>query len=261
MSGGSLPGLDLRRPGARCAPAAGSAVADSRSTRCAGSRARIRARCCSRTAARTRSSRGRRWSPCRRRLRTDRWSRWYPAGHELNAQVYRDQLAFLAKKLPIDGPQVPGTPEPARRSLYTRRVAEARRERKVVTVLFADLVGFTSRAEQLDPEDVAARARPLPRARPQRARALRRHGREVHRRRGDGALRRADRARGRPRAGGPRRAARSASGRRGQGVEVRIGVNTGEALVTRRRAARGRRDDGRRRRREHGRAAPVGGAA
>ena len=27
-------------------------------------------------------------------------------------------------------------------------------ERKVVTVLFADLVGFTGRAEQLDPEDV-----------------------------------------------------------------------------------------------------------
>ena len=35
--------------------------------------------------------------------------------------------------------------------------AERRREeRKVVTVLFADLVGFTSRAEQLDPEDVRA---------------------------------------------------------------------------------------------------------
>src|SRR6266496_5982181 len=34
--------------------------------------------------------------------------------------------------------------------------ARAREERKVVTVLFADLVGFTSRAEQLDPEDVRA---------------------------------------------------------------------------------------------------------
>src|SRR5437868_4568318 len=31
-----------------------------------------------------------------------------------------------------------------------------REERKIVTVLFADLVGFTSRAEQLDPEDVRA---------------------------------------------------------------------------------------------------------
>ena len=34
--------------------------------------------------------------------------------------------------------------------------APAREERKVVTVLFADLVGFTARAEQLDPEDVRA---------------------------------------------------------------------------------------------------------
>ena len=34
--------------------------------------------------------------------------------------------------------------------------ASAREERKVVTVLFADLVGFTSRAEQMDPEDVRA---------------------------------------------------------------------------------------------------------
>jgi class 3 adenylate cyclase len=32
----------------------------------------------------------------------------------------------------------------------------AREERKIVTVLFVDLVGFTARAEQLDPEDVRA---------------------------------------------------------------------------------------------------------
>src|SRR5213076_1087621 len=37
---------------------------------------------------------------------------------------------------------------------------ETRKERKVVTVLFADLVGFTSRAESLDPEDVEAILRP-----------------------------------------------------------------------------------------------------
>src|SRR5438309_12010447 len=35
-----------------------------------------------------------------------------------------------------------------------------RKERKVVTVWFADLVGFTSRAELLDPEDVEAILRP-----------------------------------------------------------------------------------------------------
>jgi class 3 adenylate cyclase len=33
-------------------------------------------------------------------------------------------------------------------------------ERKVVTVLFADLVGFTSRAESMDPEEVRALLRP-----------------------------------------------------------------------------------------------------
>jgi len=35
-------------------------------------------------------------------------------------------------------------------------MVDRRRERKVVTVLFADLVGFTARAEELDPEDVEA---------------------------------------------------------------------------------------------------------
>src|SRR6266581_5229772 len=33
---------------------------------------------------------------------------------------------------------------------------DPREERKFVTVLFADLVGFTSRAERMDPEDVRA---------------------------------------------------------------------------------------------------------
>ena len=32
----------------------------------------------------------------------------------------------------------------------------AREERKILTVLFADLVGFTARSERLDPEDVRA---------------------------------------------------------------------------------------------------------
>ena len=35
-----------------------------------------------------------------------------------------------------------------------------RRERKVVTVVFCDLVGFTQRAESMDPEDVDALLRP-----------------------------------------------------------------------------------------------------
>jgi class 3 adenylate cyclase len=37
-------------------------------------------------------------------------------------------------------------------------MAEPRRERKVVTILFCDLVSFTSRAESMDPEDVLHRA-------------------------------------------------------------------------------------------------------
>ncbi|MGZ4357052.1 MAG: zinc-ribbon domain-containing protein, partial [Gaiellaceae bacterium] len=36
----------------------------------------------------------------------------------------------------------------------TEATRVARAERKIVTVLFADLVGFTGRAERLDPEDV-----------------------------------------------------------------------------------------------------------
>src|SRR6266496_6377796 len=40
-------------------------------------------------------------------------------------------------------------------------MAESRRERKVVTVLFADLVGSTARAEGLDPEDVEAMLSPF----------------------------------------------------------------------------------------------------
>ena len=38
--------------------------------------------------------------------------------------------------------------------------AERREERKVITVLFADLAGFTGKAERLDPEDVRAMLSP-----------------------------------------------------------------------------------------------------
>src|SRR6186997_387729 len=44
-------------------------------------------------------------------------------------------------------------------ALHSQQPA-GREERKIVTVLFADLVGFTGRAEQLDPEDVQAILRP-----------------------------------------------------------------------------------------------------
>jgi dienelactone hydrolase len=34
--------------------------------------------------------------------------RWYPAGHALNAEAVRDQLAWLTRKLELRGPPVPG---------------------------------------------------------------------------------------------------------------------------------------------------------
>ena len=111
-------------------------------------------------------------------------------------------------------------------------MAEPRRERKVVTVLFADLVGFTSRAEQLDPEDVDAVLRPYH----ERLRGeLERWGGTVEKFIGDAVVA----VFGAPvaREDDPERALRAALAIRDwateeDGVEVRIAVNTGEALVS-----------------------------
>ena len=75
--------------------------------------------------------------------------------------------------------------------------AAAAEERKVVSVLFVDLVGFTGRSDRADPEDVRAALRPYHERLKIGDRALRRNRREVHRRRGDGRLRRPGRTRGR----------------------------------------------------------------
>jgi class 3 adenylate cyclase len=104
-------------------------------------------------------------------------------------------------------------------------------ERKVVTVLFADLVGFTSRAELLDPEDVRALLSPFY----ARLRAeLERFGGTVEKFIGDAVM---------ALFGAPvtheddaERAVRAALAirewARGQaGIQVRLGVNTGEALI------------------------------
>src|SRR5947209_373539 len=64
-------------------------------------------------------------------------------------------------------------------------MSERRRERKVVTVLFADLVGFTSRAESLDPEDVDAILRPY---HEQLRSELERHGGTVEKFIGDAVM-------------------------------------------------------------------------
>jgi predicted ATPase/class 3 adenylate cyclase len=104
-------------------------------------------------------------------------------------------------------------------------------ERKVVTVLFADLVGFTSRAELLDPEDVRALLSPFyARLRTE----LERFGGTVEKFIGDAVM---------ALFGAPvtheddaERAVRAALAirewaRKEEGIQVRLGVNTGEALV------------------------------
>jgi len=107
----------------------------------------------------------------------------------------------------------------------------SRRERKVVTVLFADLVGFTSRAEKLDPEDVEAILRPY---HDHLRSELERHGGTVEKFIGDAVMA----VFGAPLAhdDDPERAVRAALAIRdamlGTGTDIRIGVNTGEALVT-----------------------------
>src|SRR5438270_416995 len=115
---------------------------------------------------------------------------------------------------------------------------EARREeRKIVTVLFADLVGFTSRAERLDPEDVRALLDPYWR---HLRDELERFGGTVEKFIGDAVMA----LFGAPLAheDDPERAVRAALAIRDAiaemneadsrlGLNLRIGVNTGEALV------------------------------
>src|SRR5713226_8974679 len=110
---------------------------------------------------------------------------------------------------------------------------EPRRERKVVTVLFADLVGFTARAEELDPEDVEAILRPYH----ERLRSeLERFGGTVEKFIGDAVMA----LFGAPVAheDDPERAVRAALALRdwareeSEELQVRIAVNTGEALVS-----------------------------
>jgi class 3 adenylate cyclase/tetratricopeptide (TPR) repeat protein len=106
-----------------------------------------------------------------------------------------------------------------------------RRERKVVTVVFADLVGFTSQAESMDPEDVAALLDPY------HARLkseLERFGGTVEKFIGDAVMA----VFGAPIAheDDAERAVRAAIAIRDwaadESIELRVGVNTGEVVVS-----------------------------
>ena len=106
-----------------------------------------------------------------------------------------------------------------------------REERKVVTVVFCDLVGFTARAERLDPEEVRGVLRPYH----ERVRSeLERRGGTVEKFIGD-AVRALF---GAPTAheDDPERAVRAALAIRDfaleEGIELRVGITTGEALVS-----------------------------
>jgi class 3 adenylate cyclase/tetratricopeptide (TPR) repeat protein len=108
---------------------------------------------------------------------------------------------------------------------------QPRRERKVISVVFADLVGFTARSETLDPEDVEAFLRPYH----ERLRAeFERFGGSVEKFIGDAVVA----VFGAPIAheDDQERAVRAALAirdaiREEAALEVRIAVNTGEAIV------------------------------
>src|SRR5436190_1159659 len=108
-----------------------------------------------------------------------------------------------------------------------------REERKIVTVLFVDLVGFTARAERLDPEDVRALLGPYhAHVRDE----IERFGGTVEKFIGDAVMA----LFGAPTTheDDPERAVRAAlairdwAQQQGDALQVRIAVNTGEALVT-----------------------------
>ncbi len=120
-----------------------------------------------------------------------------------------------------------------------------RQERKVVTVLFCDLVGFTSRAEEMDPEDVASLLAPY---HARLKEELERYGGTVEKFIGDAVM---------ALFGAPvsheddaERAVRAALAIRdfaeAEEIELRIGIATGEALVTLDARPDEGRDDGRR---------------
>jgi class 3 adenylate cyclase/tetratricopeptide (TPR) repeat protein len=117
-----------------------------------------------------------------------------------------------------------------------RSAAPAREERKVVSVLFCDLVGFTADSEEADPEDVRARLRPYHQLLRERIEA---YGGVVEKFIGDAVMAvfgapvaHEDDAERTVRAGLSILESLEDFSAIGAALDVRIGVNTGEALVS-----------------------------
>jgi class 3 adenylate cyclase len=122
-------------------------------------------------------------------------------------------------------------------ALGERAAAPVREERKIVTALFCDLVGFTAASEQQDPEDVRARIRPY---HARLRREIERYGGTVEKFVGDAVMA----VFGAPVAheDDAERAVRAGRGileaiaelneaEPGFDLQVRVGINTGEAVV------------------------------
>src|SRR5512143_421311 len=71
-------------------------------------------------------------------------------------QIQQAIVALEAQRAVLGDAVVDASLSALRKQLAELEAAQTTEQRKLVTILFADLVGFTSMADKLDPEDVRA---------------------------------------------------------------------------------------------------------